>query len=171
MELLEFIFRLTIAIMLGAAIGFERQYRQRSAGLRTNTLVSAGAAIFILLAAALTADSELADPSRVAGQIVTGIGFLGAGVIMKDGITVKGLNTAANHLVLNSIGALAGAGMLIEACISTAAIVAIHLLLRTLGTKLKKRPIRSEEVFLSVYHFEVRCKAEVHKANYDAVEE
>lgn len=161
MEIIEFVIRLLIAVLLGAAIGFERQYRQRSAGLRTNTLVSAGAAIFILLAAALTADSELADPSRVAGQIVTGIGFLGAGVIMKDGITVKGLNTAATIWCSAAVGALAGAGMLLEATIATTSIVAIHLLLRPLGAKLEKRPIKSEEVVSSVYHFEVRCKAEV----------
>lgn len=159
--MLEFIVRLLIAILLGAAIGFERQYRQRSAGLRTNTLVSAGAAMFILLSAALTSASELADPSRVAGQIVTGIGFLGAGVIMKDGLTVKGLNTAATIWCSAAVGAMAGAGMLVEASIGATAIVATHLVLRPLGSKLEIRPISQDESVSTTYLFEIRCKAEV----------
>lgn len=161
MELFEFLIRLMVAIILGAAIGFERQYRQRSAGLRTNTLVSAGAAVFILLGFALTADSELADPSRVAGQIVTGIGFLGAGVIMKDGLTVKGLNTAATIWCSAAVGALSGAGMLIEASVAATAIVAVHLLLRPLGSRLEKRPYGQNEDVSTLYLFEVRCRAEV----------
>lgn len=161
MELLEFFTRLLVAMLLGAAIGFERQYRQRSAGLRTNTLVSAGAAIFILLSAALTSATEMADPSRVAGQIVTGIGFLGAGVIMKDGVTVKGLNTAATIWCSAAVGALAGAGLLVEATIAATAIVGIHLLLRPLGSKLEKRPYEQDEMVATLYLFEVRCKAEV----------
>ncbi len=161
MDLLEFFLRLLVAILLGAVIGFERQYRQRSAGLRTNTLVSSGAAIFILLSAALTSATEMADPSRVAGQIVTGIGFLGAGVIMKDGVTVKGLNTAATIWCSAAVGALAGAGLLIEATVAATAIVAIHLVLRPLGSKLEKRPYAADEDVSTLYLFEVRCKAEV----------
>ncbi len=161
MEILEFILRLLVALLLGAAIGFERQYRQRSAGLRTNTLVSAGAAMFILLSAALTSASELADPSRVAGQIVTGIGFLGAGVIMKDGLTVKGLNTAATIWCSAAVGALAGAGLLMEASIAATAVVATHLILRPLGSKLEVRPIGQDENVSVTYLFEIRCKAEV----------
>lgn len=161
MDFFEFFIRLFVAILLGAAIGFERQFRQRSAGLRTNTLVSAGASIYILLASDLTSATDLADPSRVAGQIVTGIGFLGAGVIMKDGITVKGLNTAATIWCSAAVGALAGAGLLVEATIATTAIVAIHLLFRPLGMHLEKRPIGRDEVTSTLYHFEVRCRAEV----------
>ncbi len=157
----EFAIRLLVAIVLGAAIGFERQYRQRSAGLRTNTLVSAGAAIFILLSASLTAGLEQADPSRVAGQIVTGIGFLGAGVIMKDGLTVKGLNTAATIWCSAAVGSLAGAGMLAEASLATVAVVGIHIALRPLGALLARRPYLKDESVATIYHFEVRCRAEV----------
>ncbi len=159
--MLDFVLRLIVAILLGAAIGFERQYCQRSAGLRTNTLVSAGAAMFILLASSLTSETEMADPSRVAGQIVTGIGFLGAGVIMKDGLTVKGLNTAAIIWCSAAVGALSGAGLLMEASISAAAIVGIHLALRPLGTRLEIRPIAHDESVSTTYLFEIRCKAEV----------
>lgn len=161
MEMLDFIIRLLVAVFLGAAIGFERQYRQRSAGLRTNTLVSAGAAMFILLSASLTSASELADPSRVAGQIVTGIGFLGAGVIMKDGFTVKGLNTAATIWCSAAVGALAGAGLLMEASVAALAVVTIHLALRPLSERLEIRPYDSDEQVSLTYLFEIRCKAEV----------
>ena len=82
---------LIIAVLLGGAIGFERQWRQRLAGLRTNTLVSLGAAIFVVFESQFTDTS----PTRVAAQVVTGIGFLGAGVIWKEGVNVRGLNTAA----------------------------------------------------------------------------
>ncbi|TCO07059.1 MgtC/SapB family protein [Natronoflexus pectinivorans] len=161
MTYMEFVARLMIAVLLGAVIGFERQYRQRSAGLRTNTLVSTGAAIFVLLSAALTSSTETADPSRVAGQIVTGIGFLGAGVIMKDGFNVKGLNTAATIWCSAAVGSLAGAGLIFESMISATAIVGTHLMLRPLGRKLESRPFSYDEQVSTRYMFEVRCKAEV----------
>mgnify|MGYP001284942773 CR=1 FL=1 len=91
MTITIFIFRLTLAFFPGALIGIERQYRQKNAGLRTNTLVSLSSAPLILLSLSLT--NAAVDPSHVAGQIVTIIGFLGAGVIMKTGMTVQGLNT------------------------------------------------------------------------------
>src|SRR5262249_19291588 len=82
---------LVMAVVLGGVIGFERQWRQRLAGLRTNTLVWLGAAIFVVFAGQFSD----ASPTRVAAQVVTGIGFLGAGVIWKEGLNVRGLNTAA----------------------------------------------------------------------------
>jgi putative Mg2+ transporter-C (MgtC) family protein len=91
LTIFQFSFRLLMALLLGAAIGVERQWRQRMAGLRTNTLVSLGAGIFITLAVKIGGDAT----GRVASYVVSGIGFLGAGVIMKDGVNVKGLNTAA----------------------------------------------------------------------------
>jgi putative Mg2+ transporter-C (MgtC) family protein len=84
--------RLAAALLLGAAIGVERQYRQRAAGLRTNALVALGAAAFALIGFAMPNE---ASPSRMAAQVVSGIGFLGAGAIMREGLTVRGLNTAA----------------------------------------------------------------------------
>ncbi|MCS6834237.1 MAG: MgtC/SapB family protein, partial [Flammeovirgaceae bacterium] len=111
MQLLEFTLRLLIALVLGAAIGFERQWRQKSAGLRTNTLVSIGSAAFTLISYSLTSLEDgvyKGDATRIIGQIVTGIGFLGAGVIMKDGMNIQGLNTAATIWCSASVGALAG---------------------------------------------------------------
>ena len=130
----EFAVRLTLAFVLGAAIGIERQWRQKSAGLRTNTLVSIGAAAFILLSVSITGHSG--DPSRVAAQIVSGIGFLGAGVIMKDGLNVQGLNTAATLWCAAAVGALVGIGLFPQAILTTVTVIITHLLLRTVGTKL-----------------------------------
>src|SRR5580704_4199752 len=97
---------LIIAVLLGGAIGFERQWRQRLAGLRTNTLVSLGAAIFVVFESQFTDTS----PTQVAAQVVTGIGFLGAGVIWKEGVNVRGLNTAATLWCSAAVGLLAGSG-------------------------------------------------------------
>src|ERR1700738_5428444 len=83
---------LGVALCLGAAIGFERQWRNRLAGLRTNTLVALGAASFVVFAALVPGEGS---PTRVAAQVVLGIGFLGAGLIFREGMSVRGLNTAA----------------------------------------------------------------------------
>jgi len=97
---------LAVALGLSAVIGFERQWRNRLAGLRTNTLVSLGAATFVIFAAVVPGD---ASPTRVAAQVVSGIGFLGAGLIFREGLNVRGLNTAATLWCSAAIGALAGA--------------------------------------------------------------
>src|ERR1700694_1738480 len=110
---IEFTLRLALALILGGAIGVERQWRQRMAGLRTNTLVSLGAGIFITLAVKIGGDAT----GRVASYIVSGIGFLGAGVIMKDGVNVKGLNTAATLWCSAAIGSLSGMGYVSEAVV------------------------------------------------------
>ena len=91
MLMFPYIANLLAAMLLGALIGAERQWRQRMAGLRTNALVATGAAVFILSSVAASPDS----PGRIAAQVVSGIGFLGAGVIMREGMNVRGLNTAA----------------------------------------------------------------------------
>ena len=92
MTWLDFTIRLTVAFLLGSVIGLERQWRQRMAGLRTNTLVCVGAALFVMLSTMTPGDSS---PTRIAAQVVSGIGFLGGGVILKEGATIRGLNTAA----------------------------------------------------------------------------
>src|SRR6266481_9990880 len=103
----EIVFRLGIALLFGALIGFERQWRQRMAGLRTNALVSVGAAGFVVFSMTFSADSS---PTRVAAQIVSGIGFPGAGVILREGIDIRGLNTAATLWCSAMVGTFAGAG-------------------------------------------------------------
>jgi putative Mg2+ transporter-C (MgtC) family protein len=99
---------LLIAACLGAAIGLERQWRQRLAGLRTNTLVALGAAIFVTYSHVAP---DGAGDKRIAAQVVSGIGFLGAGVISKEGLAVRGLNTAATLWCSAAVGLLAGEGL------------------------------------------------------------
>src|SRR6202046_2242541 len=99
--------RLGAALLIGAVIGFERQWRQRMAVLRTNALVAIGAAGFVVCAASVPGDN---NPTRMAAQIVSGIGFLGAGVILREGVNVHGLNTAATLWCSAMVGTLAGGG-------------------------------------------------------------
>ena len=106
---IEFIQRLLLAAALGAALGFERELRHKSAGLRTNVLIAVGSALFTLMSIAM-ADSPGSDPTRIAAQIVTGIGFLGAGAIMRTGSGVQGLTTAATVWVNAAVGVAAGGG-------------------------------------------------------------
>jgi putative Mg2+ transporter-C (MgtC) family protein len=159
LTIFDFTTRLLLAFALGAAIGIERQWRQKSAGLRTNTLVSLGTAAFILLSVSLTGNSG--DPSRVASQIVTGIGFLGAGVIMKDGMSVSGLNTAATIWCSAAVGALAGVGLFLQACIVSAFIMMVHLLLRPLGLQLSRLPFIKSDTAQTEYLFTIKCKENV----------
>src|SRR6201996_6999759 len=100
-------FNLGVATLLGACIGFERQWRQRMAGLRTNTLVAIGAASFVVFESLFPDDGS---PTRVAAQVVSGIGFLGAGIIFREGLQVSGLNTAATLWCSAAVGLLAGSG-------------------------------------------------------------
>lgn len=165
MMLLEFSLRLGLAVLLGAAIGFERQWRQRSAGLRTNTLVSLGAAAFTLISYSLTAsDSGVykGDATRVIGQIVTGIGFLGAGVIMKDGLNIHGLNTAATIWCSAAVGSFAGVGLYLEATLVALSVMLTHIILRPIGNKISKVPLQKEgEEGDFHYLIRIRCKEQV----------
>lgn len=158
LETSEFISRLGSALFLGGAIGFERQWRQKSAGLRTNTLVSLGAAAYILLSVHING-VDGGDAGRIAAQIVTGIGFLGAGVIMKDGLNIQGLNTAATIWCSAAVGCLAGMGMYTEALIVTVAIISTHLVMRPISDKLSKitsyKKGKKEESF---YILTILCK-------------
>lgn len=155
--LLEFALSLGLAFLLGAAIGMERQWRQKSAGLRTNTLVSVGSAAFLLLSVSLT--EGVGDPARIAGQVVTGIGFLGAGVIMKDGFNIQGLNTAATIWCSAAVGALSGVGLFLQSGILTAFIILIHIGLRPIGTMLNKLPIYNggDNSGTNTYLFTIKC--------------
>ncbi|MGW1637120.1 MgtC/SapB family protein [Streptomyces lavendulae] len=150
---------LAAALGFGAVIGLERQWRARMAGLRTNALVAGGAALFVLLSqyGFLSAVSEVNyDGSRVAAQIVSGIGFLGAGVIMRDGLSVRGLNTAATLWCSAAVGCLAGVGLFVLAAFGTAGVVGANLLLRPLGRRLDREPRGGAEVAVD-YHFEAVC--------------
>jgi len=134
---------LGLAIILGAAIGFERQWHQRLAGLRTNTLVALGAATFVVFES-LFPDSR--NPTHVAAQVVSGIGFLGAGMIFRDGLNVRGLNTAATLWCSAATGILAGAGAWMHATLAATLVVGVNLLLRPLVQSISRKSMTSVEV-------------------------
>jgi putative Mg2+ transporter-C (MgtC) family protein len=135
---LDLFFRVGLATLLGIAIGFERQWRSRMAGLQTMALVSMGSALFTLMGA--YDFSTPGDRNRVAAQIVTGIGFLGAGVIIKSGMTVSGLNTAATLWATAAVGALCGVWMWREAIVGMVIIVGANGLLYPLAKWIDRRP-------------------------------
>lgn len=119
---LELTARLVVALVLGAVIGWERELQRMPAGFRTHALVSLGSAIFTVVGA-YAFGGQGSDPTRVAAQIVSGIGFLGGGAILHYGGTVRGLTTAASLWAVAAVGMAAGAGLLVMAAISTALII------------------------------------------------
>ena len=118
----EALLRLALAGALGGLIGLERELREREAGLRTHLLVAVGSALFTIVGAYAFA-SVRTDPTRIAAQIVTGIGFLGAGAILRQGFSVRGLTTAATLWVVAAVGLAAGAGYYSGALITTALVL------------------------------------------------
>ncbi|PZV18757.1 MAG: hypothetical protein DCF20_01455 [Pseudanabaena sp.] len=154
MTLLDFTIRLVAAFVLGSLLGLERQWRQRMAGLRTNTLVATGAAIFVMLSASTPGDSS---PTRVAAQVVSGIGFLAGGVILREGLTVRGLNTAATLWCAAAIGATSGAGLLMQAGIGTSMVLLANVVLRPLGYRINQQPLKGSELELC-YRCDVICR-------------
>ena len=150
----DVIIRVALGFGLGCVIGIERQWRAKNAGLRTNALVCLGATLFVIMGG-YSFHGPGADPTRVAAQIVSGIGFLGAGVIMKQGATITGLNTAATMWATAAVGALAGGGMYDVAIVGTAAIVLANVLLRPLGHLLDRQPAIGREARPAAYLFEV----------------
>jgi putative Mg2+ transporter-C (MgtC) family protein len=141
---------LGMATLMGACIGFERQWRQRMAGLRTNTLVAIGAASFVIFAGLFPDEGS---PTRVAAQVVSGIGFLGAGIIFREGLHVTGLNTAATLWCSAAVGLLAGSGHPLHAALATGFVVLVNLLLRPLVRLINRQPLALTE---TDFHYRVR---------------
>jgi putative Mg2+ transporter-C (MgtC) family protein len=149
-SLLDTAFSLSTAFVLGGLIGLERQYRQRTAGLRTNILVAVGAAIFVDAANRLAGHEGAV---HVMAYVVSGIGFLGAGVIMREEGNVRGINTAATLWASGAIGACAGADLILEAGLATIFVLAANTLLRPVVSIINRQPLdtSSVEVTNSVY--------------------
>lgn len=152
----DFTYRVFAALALGALIGLERQWRQRMAGLRTNALVSTGAAMFVTLSSLMAQD---ASPTRIAAQVVSGIGFLGAGVIMREGANIRGLNTAATLWCAAGVGTLAGAGHVDYAALGALMVLGANLLLRPLATAVNRQPFTSRDV-TTHYTVQVTCPSQ-----------
>ena len=158
-ELVQFadtVMSLGAAFVFGTLIGAERQYRQRTAGLRTNVLVAVGAAAFTDLAARVGTNT---DVLRVVANVVTGVGFLGAGVIMKEGLNIRGLNTAATLWCSAAVGACTGADMLAEAALITFIIIAGNTVLRPLAGAIDRIPLNTRASEVS---YEVRVTTDAH---------
>jgi len=147
----EVLLRLVVAALLGGSIGLERELREREAGLRTHLLVSVGAAVFTLVSAYGFSDFHYGsregitlDPTRIAAQIVTGIGFLGAGAIIRQGLSIRGLTTAATLWVVAAIGMATGAGYYSAAVLATVIVLVSLWPLRLVTYRLLVR-FRPEE--------------------------
>jgi putative Mg2+ transporter-C (MgtC) family protein len=145
---------LAVAGGLSSLIGFERQWRNRLAGLRTNTLVALGAASYVIFAALFPNEGS---PTRVAAQVVSGIGFLGAGLIFREGLSVRGLNTAATIWCSAAVGVLAGNGFLAYAGIATVFVLIVNLLLRPIVIFINRQPMLGGEM-ATEYLLSVTCR-------------
>jgi putative Mg2+ transporter-C (MgtC) family protein len=156
MEAPEIAIRLGVAMLLGGLIGFQRQWRQRMAGLRTNSLVAIGAAGFVVFSMMASRDNS---PTRVAAQVVSGVGFLGAGVILREGINITGLNTAATLWCSAMVGTFAGAGQLAASGIAAGFVVLTNLFLRPLVRLINRQPHGAAEVETH-YSVELRCQGD-----------
>ncbi len=167
LPLLDSLASLFFAFVLGTAVGLERQFRQRTAGLRTNALVAVGAAVFVDLACRMGGEDGAV---RVIAYVVSGVGFLGAGAIMKEGINVRGLNTAATLWGSAAIGACAGAGYAAEAVLATLFVLAANTLLRPVVNAINRVPLDdvSSEV---TYQVRVIAPREQQKPALAALEE
>jgi putative Mg2+ transporter-C (MgtC) family protein len=150
-HLLDLTVGVVVAFLLATLIGAERQWRQRSAGLRTNVLVAVGAAAFVSLGVHLNGN---AGATQIAAYVVSGIGFLGAGVIMKEGAHVWGLNTAATLWCSAAVGALSGVGLPAEAAVLTLAVLAGNTLLRPLVNVINRAPL-DEQLSEATYEVHV----------------
>ncbi|MGU9937026.1 MgtC/SapB family protein [Empedobacter brevis] len=157
MNTMNFAMQLSLAFLLGAAIGLEREYRQKSAGLRTNALVSVGSAAFILMSYSIGGDAT----GRIASYVVSGIGFLGAGVIMKDGVSVRGLNTAATIWCSAAVGSFAGCGLSLQAVVLTSAVMFAHLLLRPVSHHIYRYSFKNKQHKNTDYLLVIKCKNDI----------
>ncbi len=158
---IQFALRLFLAIGMGATVGLERQWRQRMAGTRTNALVSAGAAAFVMCG--LLLDNDPSARGRIVSYVVSGVGFLGAGVIFKDGANVRGLNTAATIWCSAAIGALSGLGAIHLALVLAIGVLLTNVVLRPLAYRL--HPVLPEVTPVETL-YEVRLACKVRAAHH-----
>jgi len=154
LEILESIGRLSVALALGSVIGFERQWHQKMAVLRTNALVALGSCGFVVFSA-MVAEG---DPTRIAAQVVTGIGFLGAGTILRDGTNVHGLNTAATLWCSAMVGIFVGAGFWAPSLVAAGFVVGTNLLLRPMVRLFNAQVVSADSE--TGYSVTLMCKSE-----------
>jgi putative Mg2+ transporter-C (MgtC) family protein len=152
----EFLLRLLAAFSCGVAIGFERQLRQRTAGLRTITLVASGACLFVSLGV-LTGNAD--GITRIASYVVSGVGFLGGGVIMRDKGAIQGINTAATLWCAAAVGVLCGTGYYVPAIAGTAIVLLTNTALREVSRMINAAPVANADL-VREYALSVVCREE-----------
>lgn len=169
MSLLDTLISVAVAFALGSAIGLERQVRQRTAGLRTNALVAIGAAIFVDMGNRIGGHS---GTTQIAAYVVSGVGFLGAGAIMKEGANVIGLNTAATLWGSAAVGACAGADLIGEALVGAIFVLSANTLLRPVVNRINRQPI-DQAASEATYFVYVICRrdqqADIHEKLLDVL--
>jgi putative Mg2+ transporter-C (MgtC) family protein len=153
MHYFDFGIRMFTALLLGGVIGLERQWRQRMTGLRTNGLVAVGSAMFVMMGGLIGGGSE----GQVAAYVVSGIGFLGGGVILKDGFNIRGLNTAATLWCTAAVGTLAGLGHIGFAAIGAVGVLSANLILRPVAHLINRTPVEKEEHEI-LYRLRCTCR-------------
>lgn len=135
--------KLVLAILCGGAIGFERELSRKAAGLRTNVLICMGSALFMIISRHIGGGAPYTDPARLVAQVVTGIGFLGAGVILQARGSITGLTTAATIFVVGAVGIAIGEGMFGVGLLSTALIIIVLVVLR----RVERFVVRRQRLF------------------------
>ena len=156
--------KLALAMICGGAIGIERELNRKPAGLRTNVLICFGAALYMIVSRHISGGAPYTDPARLAAQVVAGIGFLGAGVILQSRGSVSGLTTAATIFVVGAVGIATGEGMFTLAVFATVIIILVLVVLR----KLEQLVIKRARLFH--YHLKTPDPAEFLESLLDLLE-
>lgn len=156
--------KLVLAILCGGAIGFERELSRKAAGLRTNVLICMGSALFMIISRHIGGGAPYTDPARLVAQVVTGIGFLGAGVILQARGSITGLTTAATIFVVGAVGIAIGDGMFGAALLSTALIIVVLVVLR----RVERFVLRRQRMFH--YSLKTRDPAQLLESLLDLLE-
>jgi putative Mg2+ transporter-C (MgtC) family protein len=154
MTVWEFVYHIVAAMLCGALLGFERQWRQHAVGFRTDALICGGAALFVSIGAMVEGDQS---PTRIASQVVVGIGFLGGGSILKEGLNIKGMTTAATIWATAAIGSLCGFGFVLHAAIGTGLILFVNAALHPVSDWIAAHAKTREGKQLHRYRLSVTC--------------
>ena len=157
--------KLVLAILCGGAIGFERELSRKAAGLRTNVLICMGSALFMIVSRHIGGGAPYTDPARLVAQVVTGIGFLGAGVILQARGSITGLTTAATIFIVAAVGIAIGEGMFGVALLSTALIIIVLVALR----RVERFVLRRQRMFH--YSLKTRDPAQFLEDLFDLLEQ